>query len=213
MRYAEVEVSKIIESKYNPTMRTDKNKASYKSLKENIKKNGLLNPVLLAYNGKSLVAGHRRLNVFKDLGIKKIPAIINPKVTNNNFDEMFVADHQDAMQLTAAQETERYLMGAKCISTKTFNAIKRLEVIGGRETIKRVVKEGKSPNTYLIGIDYYVGHIKKRGVLKSERDALYWMFNVGKAYQLKTAIKSFADAEMIRDCVENRKPLEIDWLK
>ncbi len=185
MRYAEVEVSKIIESKYNPTMRTDKDKASYKSLKENIKKNGLLNPVLLAYNGKSLVAGHRRLN----------------------------ADHQDTMQLTAAQETERYLMGAKCISTKTFNAIKRLEVIGGRETIKRVVKEGKSPNTYLIGIDYYVGHIKKRGVLKSERDALYWMFNVGKAYQLKAAIKSFADAEMIRDCVENRKPLEIDWLK
>tara|TARA_R100001594_G_scaffold148865_1_gene205131 strand:+ start:1240 stop:1905 length:666 start_codon:yes stop_codon:yes gene_type:complete len=212
MRYVEALISEIEESKYNPTIRTDRKNKKYKDLKESIKKYGLLNPILLAYNGKKLVAGHRRLNVYKDLGKKYIPAFINTKITNNNYDEIFVADHKDSMLLTAAQETERYLMGAEVISSKTFNAIKRLELIGGKETIKRVVAEKKSPNTYIIGIDFYTGYIKKRGNLRCERDALYWMFNVGKAYQLKTAIKSFASAEMIRECVENRKPLKIDWL-
>ena len=212
MKYVEVKVSDVIESKYNPTIRTDRESSKYKKLKDNIAKIGLLNPILLARNGKKLVAGHMRLNVFKDLGIEYIPAIINDSITNANYDEMFVADHEDAMQLTTVQECERYLMGAKHISDKTLKAIKRLERIGGRETIKRIVKENRSPNTYLIGIDFYTGYIKKRGNLKSERQALYWMFNIGKAYQLKTAIKSLADAKIIKDCVENRKPLKIDWL-
>ena len=212
MKYVEVKVSDVVESKYNPSIRTDKENNKYKSLKESIAKNGLLNPILLAYNGKKLVAGHRRLNVFKDLGIKYIPAIINSNITNANYDKMFVVDHEDTMLLTSVQECERYLMGAEHISDKTLKSIKRLERIGGRETIKRIVKENRSPNTYLIGVDFYTGYIKKRGNLKSERQALYWMFNIGKAYQLKTAIKSLADAEIIKDCVENRKPLKIDWL-
>ena len=212
MKYVEVKVSDVIESKYNPSIRTDKETTKYKNIKENILENGLLNPILLARNGKKLVAGHRRLNVFKDLGIEYIPAIINSNITSENYDRMFVADHEDTMQLTTVQECERYLMGAKHISDKTLKAIKRLERIGGRETIKRIVKENRSPNTYLIGIDFYTGYIKKRGNLKSERQALYWMFNIGKAYQLKTAIKSLADAKIIKDCVENRKPLKIDWL-
>ena len=212
MKYVEVKVADVIESKYNPSVRTDREGSKYKKLKDNIAVNGLLNPILLARNGKKLVAGHRRLNVFKDLGIEYIPAIINNNITNTNYDEMFVADHEDAMLLTKVQECERYLMGAKHISANTLKAIKRLERIGGRETIKRIVKENRSPNTYLIGIDFYTGYIKKRGSLKSERQALYWMFNIGKAYQLKTAIKSLADAKIIQDCVENRKPLKIDWL-
>ena len=212
MKYVEVKVADVIESKYNPTVRTDWEGSKYKELKENITRNGLLNPILLARNGKKLVAGHRRLNVFKDLGIEYIPAIINDRITDTNYDEMFVADHEDAMQLTTVQECERYLMGAAHISALTLKAIKRLERIGGRETIKRIVKENRSPNTYLIGIDFYTGYIKKRGSLKSERQALYWMFNTGKAYQLKTAIKSLADAKIIKDCVENRKPLKLDWL-
>tara|TARA_R100001594_G_scaffold119319_1_gene154726 strand:+ start:2208 stop:2873 length:666 start_codon:yes stop_codon:yes gene_type:complete len=212
MKYVEVKVSDVIESKYNPTIRTDKENIKYKSLKESISRDGLLNPILLARNGKKLVAGHRRLNVFKDLGIKYIPAVINSHITDKNYDEMFVADHKDSMPLTSVQECERYLMGAKCISDKTLKAIKRLERIGGKETIKRIVREKRSPNTYLIGIDFYVGYVKKRGSLKAERQALYWMFNIGRAYQLKTAIKSLADAKIIQDCVENRKPLKIDWL-
>ena len=211
MKYVEVKVSDVIESKYNPSIRTDRDNRKYQSIKESIAKNGLLNPILLAYNGKKLVAGHRRLNVFKDLGIKYIPAIINNNITNANYDKMFVVDHEDTMILTSVQECERYLMGAKHISDKTLKAIKRLEKIGGRESIKRIVHENRSPNTYLIGVDFYTGYIKKRGNIKSERQALYWMFNVGTAYMLKTAINFFIPAEQLIECVEKREKIQHEW--
>jgi len=212
MEYREIEVSKIKESKYNPSIRTDRTHKKYISLKRNIQENGLLNPVLMARNGINLVAGHRRLNIFKDLGYKYIPAIVNDTVTNKNYDKMFVADHKDAMLLTPAQETERYLDGAPVISSDTLRQIKRLEAIGSTDCIKRIVSEHKSPNTYLIGINMYTAYIKDKS-MKAQRQALYWMFNVGTGYQLKTAIKAFVDADMIRRCVEERKEfIGVGWL-
>tara|TARA_Y100000310_G_scaffold265245_1_gene276168 strand:- start:63 stop:725 length:663 start_codon:yes stop_codon:yes gene_type:complete len=213
MEYREVEISKIKESKYNPSIRTDRTNKKYISLKRNIEENGLLSPVLIARNGVNLVAGHRRLNVFKDLGYKYIPAIINHKVTNNNYDKMFVADHKDAMLLTPAQETERYLEGAPVISKETLAQIKKLENIGGTPCIKRIVSDHMSPNTFLIGINMYTSYIRDHS-MKAKRQALYWMFNVGTGYQLKTAIKAFVDAEMIRKAVEGRTEfVGVDWLK
>ena len=213
MEYREVEISKIKESKYNPSIRTDRTHNKYISLKRNIEENGLLNPILIGRNGVNLIAGHRRLNVFKDLGYKYIPAIINHKVTSKNYDKMFVADHEDAMLLTPAQETERYLNGAPVVSKKTLGQIKKLEEIGGMHAIKRIVSNYMSPNTYLIGINMYTSYIKDKS-MKAKRQALYWMFNVGTGYQLKTAIKAFVDADMIRKSVEGRKEfVGVDWLK
>ena len=213
MLYKEVKVSSVIESKYNPSIRTDRTHKKYISLKRNIEENGLLNPILMARNGVNLVAGHRRLNVFKDLGYKYIPALINNTITDKNYDKMFVLDHQDAMLLTPAQETERYLEGAPVISTKTLREIKKLEAIGSTDCIKRIVSEQKSPSTYLIGISYYTSYVKVK-TLKAKRQALYWMFNVGTCYQLKTAIKAFVDADMIRKAVEGRTEfVGVDWLK
>ena len=126
---------------------------------------------------------------------------------------MFVLDHQDAMLLTPAQETERYLEGAPVISDDTLKAIKRMESIGGIASIKRIVSEKKSPSTYLIGVNYYTAYTKVK-TLKAQRQALYWMFNVGTCYQLKTAIKAFVDAKMIRKAVEGRTEfVGVDWLK
>tara|TARA_R100000008_G_scaffold18757_1_gene9570 strand:+ start:308 stop:970 length:663 start_codon:yes stop_codon:yes gene_type:complete len=211
MQYKQVKVSEVIENKHNPSIRTDRTNRSFNALKESIREIGLLNPILIAADEKSLVAGHRRLNAFKDLGIEYIPAIIHHKVTKTNYDKMFVIDHQDQMPLTAAQETERYLNGAKEISVRTLKAIKSLEAIGGRNAIRHTVAEGKSPTTYLIAIAHYTGYIKD-DTRKAKRECLYWMFNVDTAYKLKTAIHSFVDADIIRDCVVNRKPLTIGWL-
>ena len=213
MIYKEVKVSAVIESRYNPAIRTDRTNKKYISLKRNIEENGLLNPILMARDEVNLVAGHRRLNVFKDLGYKYIPAVINDTITNNNYDKMFVLDHQDTMLLTPAQETERYLDGASVISKETLRQIKKLEAIGSTDCIKRIVSERMSPNTYLIGISMYTSYINDKS-MKAKRQALYWMFNVGTSYQLKTAIKAFVDADMIRKSVEGRKEfVGVDWLK
>ena len=76
----------------------------------------------------------------------------------------------------------------------------------------------KSPNTYLIAINKYTSYIKHRprDVSKSvcrraQRECLYWMFNVGTAYQIKVAIDTFIDAKILRDCIENRKKIEAKW--
>ena len=213
MEYKEVLISEIQESKFNPNIRTDRSHAKYKRLRQNIKVNGLIVPVSLGVGKKKLllVAGHRRMNCYKDLGRLTIPANINPRINDANYDEMFVAENIDSLQLTAAQETERYIAGAAVISEDVLKNIKEIEAIGGRNAIKRIASEGKSPNTYLIGINKYTSYIKHK-TREAQRQCLYWQFNIGTPYQLKNSIGAFVDADVIRDCVENRKELQISWL-
>ena len=220
MEFREVSISQIKESKYNPSIRTDRKHKDFISLKTNIGRHGLITPVSLGVGKKDmlLVAGHRRLNCYKDLGKRTIPAIINPKINDDNYDEMFVAENVDSMELSAAQETERWLVGAPVISKVVLKSINTMIEIGGRKCIERIVSEEKSPNTYLIAINKYTSYTKqkKSDVSKTlcrlaQRSCLYWMFNVGTAYQIKVAIDTFIDANVLRDCIENRKKVEALW--
>ena len=133
-------------------------------------------------------------------------------VNIDNYDNMFVSANEHSLHINTAQETERYLAGAPVISEKTLKVIKEVEAIGGISIIKRIVSEEKSPATYLIGINMYCSWCKKTTRL-AKRQALYWMLNVGSAYQLKTAINFFIPAKILSNCVENRKELELDWTK
>ena len=220
MEYREVEISKINESKYNPSIRTDRKHKDFISLRSNIEENGLITPVSLGVgrNGMLLVAGHRRLNCYKDLGKRFIPSIINPKINDSNYDKMFVAENVDSMELSAAQETERWLAGAPVISKDVLKAITTMIEIGGRKCIERIVHEGKSPNTYLIAINKYtsytkqkVSNVSKNACRLAQRKCLYWMFNVGTAYEIKVSIDTFIDANVLRDCIENRRKIEASW--
>ena len=125
MEYREVEISKIKESKFNPSIRTSRKNKGFIALRSNITKNGLLTPVSLGVAKKEmlLVAGHRRVNCYKDLGKKTIPAVINHAINDSNYDEMFVAENIDTMKLTAAQEAERWLAGAPVISQDVLRSI------------------------------------------------------------------------------------------
>ena len=210
MEYREIEISCIKQSKYNPSIRTDRSNKKYSQLKTSISKNGLITPVTCGVGKKNilLVAGHRRVNCFIDLGYKKIPAFINPAI---NDDAMFVVENQDSMQLSAAQETERYLQGAPVVTPSVLDSIKRMEIIGGgRRCIERIVKEKKSPNTYLIAINKYTSYIKDKS-LKSQKACLYWMFNVGTAYQIKVAIDTFINANLLKNCIDDRRRIEAIW--
>jgi len=220
MEYREVEISKIKESKFNPSARTDRKNKNFVALRTNINKNGVLTPVLLGVGTKNmlLVAGHRRVNCYKDLGKTTIPAIVNPAINDKNYDEMFVAENIDTMKLTAAQETERWLMGAPVISKDVLHSINIMLEIGGRKCIERIVSEGKSPNTYLIAINKYTSYTKqrvrnvsKRAHRLAQRECLYWMFNVGTAYEIKVSIDTFINSDVLRDCIENRKKIEALW--
>ena len=220
MEFRKVPISQIKESKYNPTVRTDRKHKDFISLKSNIDRHGLITPVSLGVGRKNmlLVAGHRRLNCYKDLGKITIPAIINPSINDDNYDEMFVAENVDSMELSAAQETERWLVGAPVISKEVLKSINTMIEIGGRKCIERIVSEEKSPNTYLIAINKYTSYTKQKksdvshkACRIAQRECLYWMFNVGTAYQIKVAIDTFIDANLLRDCIKTRKKIEALW--
>lgn len=77
----EVEIDKIkILPQVRRDIKEDYDSEEMEDLMNSIKSNGLLNPITLrrekATNELLLVAGHRRLNAFKKLGLKKIPATI-----------------------------------------------------------------------------------------------------------------------------------------
>ena len=220
MKFREVDISQIKESKYNPRIRTERKNTKYLQLKASIAKNGLITPVTCGVGKENilLVAGHRRVNCFKDLGHKKIPAFINPKINDSNYDAMFVAENVDSMELSAAQETERWLIGAPVISKDVLHSIDIMLEVGGRKCIERIVAEEKSPNTYLIAINKYTSYTRQRkkdvslkAHRRAQRECLYWMFNVGTAYEIKVSIDTFIDANILRDCIENRKKIEALW--
>ena len=220
MELRQVEISKIKESKHNPSVRTDRKHKDFIALRSNIRKHGLITPVSLGVGKEDmlLVAGHRRVNCYKDLGKKTILATINPNINDKNYDEMFVAENKDTMELSAAQETERWLAGAPVISNAVLKSINIMLEIGGRKCIERIVSEGKSPNTYLIAINKYTSYTKQRTKdvssnirRRAQRECLYWMFNVGTAYEIKVSIDTFIDADVLRDCIKNRKKIEALW--
>lgn len=210
MKYKEISVSSIKESKFNPSIRTDRENSGYKKLKNNIKENGLIVPIIVG-SGMKLVDGHRRLSCFKDLGKNKIPAIVNSDITDKNYDEIFVSANEDSMNITPAQECERYLAGA-LISQKTYKVIKELEELGGRNFIKRIVADEKSPNTYLIAINHYRSYTGQKS-RKVARRVIYWMLNIGSAYKLKSSIASFIPVDVLVEAINLQKDIVINWYK
>tara|TARA_Y100000310_G_C20633912_1_gene790156 strand:+ start:33 stop:707 length:675 start_codon:yes stop_codon:yes gene_type:complete len=208
MKYKELLMTKVKPSKFNPTVRTDKNSTKYKALRKNIETNGLIVPIVLSKN-LTIIDGHRRFYCLKDLGIKKVPATIHETVTNRNYDKMFVAANENSMTITAAQEVERYLNGA-AISEKTKKVIKELETIGGRKFIKRIASAHKSPLTYFIALNQFKSYTKKTTRLMA-RKVVYWMLNIGSAYQLKSAMADFIPVDILLDAITSRKSIVKEW--
>ena len=77
----EIEVENLTPNLFQP--RKNFNKEKMEELKESIKKHGIIQPIVVRKmaNGYEIVAGERRLKAAKEIGLKKIPAII--KSINN----------------------------------------------------------------------------------------------------------------------------------
>ena len=77
----EIEVENLTPNLFQP--RKNFNKEKMEELKESIKKHGIIQPIVVRKmaNGYEIIAGERRLKAAKEIGLKKIPAII--KSINN----------------------------------------------------------------------------------------------------------------------------------
>ena len=72
----EIEIESLTPSLFQP--RQDFDQEKMEELKESIKKHGIIQPIVVRKiaNGYEIVAGERRLRAAKEIGAKKIPAII-----------------------------------------------------------------------------------------------------------------------------------------
>lgn len=77
----EIEVESLTPNLFQP--RKNFNKEKMEELKESIKKHGIIQPIVVRKmaNGYEIIAGERRLKAAKEIGLKKVPAII--KSINN----------------------------------------------------------------------------------------------------------------------------------
>ena len=210
MVFKTVLLSKLKFNPLNPVIRTDDTHGGFKSLVSNIRKNGLLSPIIIANNG-TVIDGNRRLTALTILGVKKAPVVMHNSTSHKRFDDLFVACNEDTMKINACQELERYLNGAKVKAVTHYN-IKRVEEIGGRRTLRQIVNVGKSPITFSIAIGQlrnYTGRTDKLFL----RKALRWMLTVGSAYRLKSAISEFIPVPRLLKAIETGTPLVSKWHK
>ena len=203
-------LSKLKFNPLNPVIRTDDTHGGFKSLVSNIRKNGLLSPIIIANNG-TVIDGNRRLTALTILGVKKVPVVMHNSTSHERFDDLFVACNEDTMKINACQELERYLNGAKVKDVTHYN-IKKVEEIGGRRVLRQIVNLGKSPITFSIALGQlrtYTGH-KDKAFLKK---ALNWMLTVGSAYRLKASIADYIPVPRLVNAIETGTPLVAKWHK
>ena len=194
----------------NPVIRTDDTHHGFKTLVTNIRKNGLLTPIIVASNG-TVIDGNRRLTALKILGVKTVPVVMHNSDSPQVFDDLFVACNEDTMPINACQELERYLNGAKVKATTLYN-IQRVEEVGGKRALRQIVNVGKSPITFSIALGQirtYTGRTDRDFLRKT----LKWMLTVGSAYRLKAAINEFIPVPRLMKAIETGTPLVSKWHK
>ena len=106
-KIVEISLEEIKKNPYQP--RTYFNEEKLNELKESIKKNGLLQPIIVkkAVKGYYIIAGERRYRAFELLGKKEIPAIIK-EMTDEEMMIFAVLENLQREDLSALEESESY---------------------------------------------------------------------------------------------------------
>ena len=205
--YGKMLLTQLKANSKNPSIRTQKNPA-WKQLRHSIKNNGMYTPILVAGNNV-VIDGNRRLSVARDLGEKYIQCVRLNSTSHKDFDDIFVRCHEDTMAISACQQLERYLKGAK-VSKFLETVIGVLEKVGGKRLLKRIVNLNKSPFSYYIGLSMYSKYTGKKDIA-TMKQVMYWMMNVGSAYKLKSLIGDYIPVKMLHTAVTNRKLIKSHW--
>jgi ParB family chromosome partitioning protein len=104
----EVEIFKIISNPHQP--RKDFNAEKLQELAESIKKNGIIQPILVTQRGGQLeiIAGERRLKAAKLAGLSKVPVIIREADEQQKL-ELAIIENIQRHDLNPIEEADSYL--------------------------------------------------------------------------------------------------------
>ena len=105
--FSSIDINLLDYSPYQP--RVTYNKFSLDELAESIRKHGIINPILVRKKGEryEIIAGERRVNAAKLVGLKKIPAIIK-NVDDNDALELALIDNIQREGINPIEEATAY---------------------------------------------------------------------------------------------------------
>lgn len=71
-----IKIGELNLAKYNPRKTLESKSREYESLKKSVSKYGLVVPIIVNARNNTVVGGHQRLNVLKELGYKEVEAVM-----------------------------------------------------------------------------------------------------------------------------------------
>ncbi|KXB58889.1 ParB/RepB/Spo0J family partition protein [Gemelliphila asaccharolytica] len=168
----EIELEKIQRNPYQP--RKIFNEEKIKELAQSIKKNGLLQPIILkkTISGYYIIAGERRFKAFEMLNKKTIPAIIK-EYTDEEMMVLATIENLQREDLTALEEATSY---KKLMETLNITQEELAKKIGkSRPYVANTIRLLKLPyeiKEYLMAGKISPGHAKALLSLKNEMHIL-----------------------------------------
>ena len=76
MKIEEIKINKLKPAKYNPRIELKKEDESYQRIKSSIEEFGLVDPLVVNKRNMTIIGGHQRYNILKDLGYEVAECIL-----------------------------------------------------------------------------------------------------------------------------------------
>lgn len=76
MKIEEIKINKLKPAKYNPRVELKKEDESYQRIKSSIEEFGLVDPLVVNKRNMTIIGGHQRYNILKDLGYEVAECIL-----------------------------------------------------------------------------------------------------------------------------------------
>ena len=76
MKIQKMKITELKEAKYNPRRKLEKTDESYKKIKASIEEFGYVDPIIVNLKNMTVIGGHQRLEIMKELGYNEIDCVI-----------------------------------------------------------------------------------------------------------------------------------------
>lgn len=186
---------------YNPPLRTSEKQL--KQLKESIKLNGILAPVLID-SKNNIIDGHRRVSCAKSLNLI-VPCIVIDSSLSS--EEQFETINSTSKKISTKDLIYIYLNGGT-VPKNQLEKIKEIESLIGKTNLEsfgdnnaspRILKEAKGLASYC----------KKKNDVDMLRKMILWIFTHKASHQIRRAIELNTNPSVILNAIDKNRSLKV----
>lgn len=76
LKMQKIKTNELKAAKYNPRRKLEKTDEAYKRIKASIEEFGYVDPIIVNYKNMTVIGGHQRLEILKELGYEEIECVV-----------------------------------------------------------------------------------------------------------------------------------------